>query len=144
MLQIRKINERISVAPQIAAKDLQAIADAGFTSVMCNRPDGESLDQPPIAELEAAAKDAGLDFFHIPVSGGFPAASVAGFREVYEQSEGPVFAWCQSGTRCACLWALGEARHTDVARVLEATSAAGYDLSGLTPLLMDAATQTRS
>lgn len=143
MLQLRKINDRITVAPQIQPKDLKAIAEAGFTSVMCNRPDGESPDQPPIEELEAAAKALGLEFFHIPVSGGFPASAVDSFRAVYEQSEGPVFAWCQSGTRCACLWALGEARDTDVANVLQATSAAGYDLSGLTPLLMDAAARHR-
>ena len=59
-LDIRKINDRISVSPQIAAEDIEAIKAAGFTAVVNNRPDGEAPDQPDSAEIEAAAKAAGL------------------------------------------------------------------------------------
>lgn len=49
-MDIRKINDDLSVSPQIAISDLKAIAEAGFRSVISNRPDGETEDQPTAAE----------------------------------------------------------------------------------------------
>ena len=40
-MDIRKITDELSVAPQIGASDIAAIVAAGFRSVICNRPDGE-------------------------------------------------------------------------------------------------------
>jgi sulfide:quinone oxidoreductase len=137
MLTIRKINERLSVAPQIAVDDLTAIADAGYSAVICNRPDGESPDQPSTEDFAAEAKKAGLEFHHIPVSGHFPPTAVEAFGSAVDASQGPVLAWCLSGTRSACLWALAEAGRSDVTSVLNQAAEAGYDLSGLTPLLME-------
>ena len=45
---------------QITAADVPALADRGFRSIICNRPDGEGPDQPTFEEIEAAAQDAGL------------------------------------------------------------------------------------
>lgn len=143
MLTIRKITDRLSVAPQIAVDDLAAIADAGYTAVICNRPDGESADQPATDDFAAAAKNVGLAFHHVPVSGHFPPDAVDAFRSAVDTSPGPVFAWCVSGTRSACLWALSEAGRTDVTTVLNQAAEAGYDLSGLTPLLMEYAASHR-
>lgn len=143
MLNIRKITDRLSVAPQIAVADLADIVDAGYTAVICNRPDGESPDQPETDAFAAEAKNLGLDFHHIPVSGHFPLGAVDAFRAAMEASSGPVFAWCLSGTRSTCLWALAEAGRTDVASVLNQAAEAGYDLSGLTPMLMEFAASNR-
>ena len=47
-------------------------------------------------------------------------------------ASGPVLAYCASGTRCSVIWALGEAMTgTNINYILEKTSAAGYNLSGL-------------
>ena len=35
---------------------MQAVADAGFKAIICNRPDGEGPDQPGFQEIENAAK----------------------------------------------------------------------------------------
>ena len=53
-MDIRKITDELSVAPQISACDIGAIAVAGFRAVICNRPDGESSDQPCCQEIETA------------------------------------------------------------------------------------------
>ncbi len=143
MLNIRKITDSVSVAPQIAVEDLADIADAGYTTVICNRPDGESPDQPPTDDFAAKATDVGLEFHHIPISGHFPPDAVDAFRGAIDSSGGPVLAWCQSGTRSTCLWALAEAGRSDVATVLEQAGDAGYDLSGLTPMLMEFAASNR-
>ena len=58
---------------QIVAEDLQAVAAQGVRLLVNNRPDGEEPGQPSSAEIEAAARAAGLDYHHIPVAGGFPA-----------------------------------------------------------------------
>ncbi|MGI9500254.1 MAG: beta-lactamase hydrolase domain-containing protein, partial [Geminicoccaceae bacterium] len=42
----RKVTENLSVSPQITTSDIEAIAAAGFRSIICNRPDGEAPDQP--------------------------------------------------------------------------------------------------
>ena len=41
MADIRSINDRISVAPQIAPEDMAAIKAAGFVAIVNNRPDDE-------------------------------------------------------------------------------------------------------
>ena len=51
-MDIRKITEELSVAPQIGASDIAAVVAAGFRSVICNRPDGRS----PISPAAATSK----------------------------------------------------------------------------------------
>ena len=59
-MDIRKITDELSVTPQIHAAEVPAIAAAGFRAVICNRPDGESSDQPCGSDIEAAVKANGL------------------------------------------------------------------------------------
>ena len=70
MSDFRRVNDRISVAPQIALADIDEAAREGFRLIINNRPDGEAPDQPPSREFEAAAAQAGLAYAHIPVHGG--------------------------------------------------------------------------
>jgi sulfide:quinone oxidoreductase len=59
-MDARTITSGLSVSPQITADDLQAIADQGFRAIICNRPDGEGMDQPNFEEIETAAQALGL------------------------------------------------------------------------------------
>lgn len=132
----KTLTPRLAVAGQLSADAIRALAHEGFTTVICNRPDGEEPGQPPLAELEAAAEAAGLAFHHIPVSGGqFPENAIAAFAGVLDTADGKVMAYCRSGTRSTCLWALSQARKTEPASLIEAGAQAGYDLSGLAPAL---------
>src|ERR1700760_4915284 len=99
MSEFRHVTDHLSVAPQIGVADVAAAKAAGFTTIINTRPDGESPDQPPGAEIEAAAKAAGLAYVHIPVRGMPGPAEIEAQREAVDGSAGPVLAFCRSGTR---------------------------------------------
>ena len=130
---IKAINAGLSVSPQILPEDIAAIAAAGFRSVMCNRPDGEAADQPAFAEIEAAARAAGLEAAYLPVvSGQVKDADAEAFATVFATLPKPVFAYCRSGTRSATLWSLAEAAQgRPLPEIMAATKAAGYDMTAV-------------
>ena len=129
-MQIHPLTDRLSVAAQIDAGDLTAVAAAGFRSVINNRPDDEGPDQPANAALEAAAEQAGLHWRYMPVvSGQFTEDQVRSFAGALNELPAPVLAFCRSGTRCSALWALQAEGSVD--SILATTRAAGYDLSML-------------
>ena len=51
-MDIRQITPRYSVSPQINPEDFAAIKAAGFTKVICNRPD---VENPPSHQADAMA-----------------------------------------------------------------------------------------
>ena len=68
-LAVQQIAADVCVAGQLDPAAMQAAADAGFKSVVNNRPDFEGgPDQPTSAQIEAAARAAGLDYAYLPVS----------------------------------------------------------------------------
>ncbi|TPE51418.1 TIGR01244 family sulfur transferase [Amaricoccus solimangrovi] len=106
-MSITKITPEYSVSTQISVEDVAEIAAMGYRSIMCNRPDGESPDQTPVAEIRAAAEARGLAFAFVPViSGGVAPQNVAAFEEALEELPAPVLAYCRSGTRCRTLWTM--------------------------------------
>lgn len=105
-MQYRQITDDYAVSPQISADDVRLIKEAGFKSVVCNRPDNEDPGQPSAATIEAAVAAAGMEWRWIPViSGGMTADNVAEQAAALDDLPGPVFAYCRSGTRCANLYA---------------------------------------
>ena len=69
-MQVASIDKQISVCPQIMPEDVPDIAQQGFRSIICNRPDGEAADQPTFEEIEAAAKKFGLEVRYQPITAG--------------------------------------------------------------------------
>jgi sulfide:quinone oxidoreductase len=136
-MQVKPIDTRLSVGPQIAPEDIAELAARGFRSVVCNRPDGEGPDQPSFAEIETAAQAAGLEARHIPVTGQPSPEQAERFGEALRELPGPVFAYCRSGMRAATLWALSAAGSRPVAEILAAAKSAGYDLSGVARRLVN-------
>ena len=137
MSDIRTLNDSISVAPQIAVGDLLAIRAAGFVAVVNNRPDGEEPGQPSGDAIRVAAEAAGLRYTALPIThAGFSHAQVDLMTQALLEAEGPVLAYCRSGTRSCNLWALAAAKAGRNPELLVAQArAAGYDLSGLRPTL---------
>jgi uncharacterized protein (TIGR01244 family) len=70
MSDFRRVTDDFTTAPQISIADVAEAARQGFRTVINNRPDDEEPGQPSSAEIEAAARAAGLAYFHIPVRGG--------------------------------------------------------------------------
>jgi sulfide:quinone oxidoreductase len=131
-MDIRRINDDISVAPQIAPEDMTAIAGLGFRTVINNRPDGEAPDQAPDAVMRAAAQDAGLDYRFVPaVSGQLTRQNVEDFAATLADVEGPVLAYCRTGTRSSTLWALSRAGKMPADEIISQAAGAGYDLTPL-------------
>ena len=130
----RKLSDEVSVASQIGANDIPDIAASGFRSIVCNRPDGEALDQPSFAEIEQAAKAAGLEIVWQPIgSGGLSPADGERFGEIVEKLAKPVLAYCRTGTRCTALWSLSQAGKMPSENIIQTAAEAGYDMRGLLP-----------
>lgn len=131
-MELKRINEHVSVSPQISPEDVTAIKAAGFAAIINNRPDGEAPDQPGSAQIEAAARAVGLDYHYIPLGrDGVTPEMVAQTKSVLEGSAGPVFCYCRSGTRSTTLWALSQAGERPAAEIIAAAANAGYDMSHL-------------
>jgi sulfide:quinone oxidoreductase len=132
-----QLSSALTVAPQIQPEDLDAIAAAGYKTVINNRPDGESADQPDAAIMQAKAEALGLTYHHQPVVGGsISDADIDHFSQLMAQAAKPVFAYCRTGTRCTVLWALSEAGKQAPETLVNRAAEAGYDLNGLLPRLI--------
>jgi len=137
MADIRTLNDSVSVAPQIAPEDMAAIRAAGFVAIVNNRPDGEDAGQPSGEAIRAAAEAEGLRYVAIPVThAGFSHPQIDAMTAALVAADGPVLAYCRSGTRSCNLWALAAAKAGRNPELLvRQAEAAGYDLSGLRPTL---------
>jgi uncharacterized protein (TIGR01244 family) len=133
----RELDRKTLVADgPLQASDIAAAAERGVTMIVNNRPDGEEPGQPAAAEIEAAAKAAGLQYAHIPVSADFLADKVAAMGAALADAEGLALLFCRSGTRSAYLWALARAREGALPEALLGNAArAGYNLRPILPWL---------
>ena len=133
----RKLTDSIYASPQISLEDVAEAAKIGVTLIINNRPEGESDDQVPGPEIEAAARAAGIDYVAIPVThAGFSEPQVVAMAKALEGADGPVLAYCRSGTRSTLLWALSEAgQGGDPDALTNMAAKAGYDVSPVRPLM---------
>jgi uncharacterized protein (TIGR01244 family) len=131
MTDFRHVTDELSVAPQISVADVAEAKARGFTAIICNRPDGEDPGQPTAAEIGAAAKAHGLAYTHIPVRGAPGPAEVEAMRQAVDAADGPVLAYCRSGTRSITTWSIGQAMSGAMSRgeLVSLSRAAGYDLT---------------
>ncbi len=131
-MDVKALTTELSVAPQIAATDLRAIAGAGFRSVICNRPDGEGADQPLFGEIEREAKAWGLEARYLPaVSGKVTDEQGQAFGALMAGLPKPVLAFCRTGMRSTTMWALSQAGSLPLPEIIERSAKAGYDLKGV-------------
>ena len=131
-MDLKRINDHVSVSGQIQPEDVAALKAAGFVAIINNRPEGESPDQPAGAEIEAAAEAIGLAYYAIPLGReGVSAEMVEKTKAVLEGSNGLVFCFCRSGTRSTTLWALSQAGERDASEIISQAAEAGYDMNHL-------------
>ena len=141
-MDLRHITDRYSVAPQLAPADMAALAQAGFSTVICNRPDGENPPPLQAAAMQAAAEAAGLDFVFNPIIGGqMTMDNVEEQRDAIDAADGPVIAYCASGNRSTLVWALGQAGDLPTDEIVARGEAWGYQLEWLRPQLNALAAQ---
>lgn len=108
-MTVTKIDDRLSVRPQVLPHEVADLAAAGFKGIINNRPDKEAPDQPSSEEIEAEAKRHGLSYWHIPVvPGQATEADARAFAEALSQANGPVIAFCRTGNRATSLFKLSQ------------------------------------
>ncbi|MEC8695222.1 MAG: TIGR01244 family sulfur transferase [Pseudomonadota bacterium] len=126
---IRQLTPGLSVADQLIMDDLEAVKEAGFKAVICNRPDEEG---EPHAEADSMAQKAealGLEFRYLPVNGAnITDTDVAQHAALLSEVPAPVLTYCRSGARCAKLWALSEAGKQDVNTLIETVDKVGLSV----------------
>lgn len=132
----RPLTDRYHVSPQITPEDIDALKTAGYTTIICNRPDAEVPPPLRAASIGAAATAAGLAFEVLELTHQtMTPENVAKQAALVDASDGPVFAYCASGTRCSVIWALSQAGLLPTEEILAKAGAAGYDLRGMAPTL---------
>lgn len=131
-MDLHPITPSYSVAPQILPEDIAAIAEAGYKSVMCNRPDGEEFGQPDFRAIAEAAETAGLEVRWVPiVNGMLRPDDVTAFSDALKDLPQPLLAYCRTGTRCTMMWTIAMHGQLPDEELLKQTSEAGYDMRGL-------------
>lgn len=137
MSDFRKLSETIMVSQQLMPDDVAAAVEAGVAMIVNNRPDGEDPAAPQGDEIAAAAAAAGLKYIAIPIGhSGFSEPQVDAMIAALEQAEGPILAYCRSGTRSTFLWALAAAKQgSDPDTIARTAARAGYDISPIRPMI---------
>lgn len=104
-MSIRSIDQNFHVTGQLSPSHLQQVAEAGYRTVVCMRPDNEGFEQPRFEDMEKAGSALGIEFIHIPVIPGQVSLDQARkLKDVLFAKDGPVLAYCASGQRCAAVY----------------------------------------
>lgn len=128
-MKLAVLTPNVTALAQPSADDIAELAERGYRSIIGNRPDGESDDQPSWSELELAASKQGLEAKHIPVvMGQITDEQIAEFRNALETLPKPIAVFCRTGTRAALLWALANQANLTVDERIAIAAKEGYDL----------------
>jgi uncharacterized protein (TIGR01244 family) len=119
----------VTVLAQPWVEEIAELADRGYRSIISNRPENETDDQPKWLDLKAAAAARGMDAVQIPVvMGQINDDQVDAFRDALERLPKPIAVFCRSGTRAALLWALANQAGLTVEERISIVGREGYDL----------------
>ena len=133
-MDLRQLTSNLAVAPQISVEDVPLLAQSGFRTLINNRPDDEigAVDHEAMAQ---AAADAGMAYHYLPFRPGHITPDlIQGFAAALDGDK-PALAYCRSGNRSTVLWALSQAGKQSEGELLATAAKAGYDLSGIVPML---------
>jgi uncharacterized protein (TIGR01244 family) len=134
---IRQLDDSTLVGGQIAPDEVSDLKAQGVTMLVNNRPDNEDPDQPISADIEAAARAAGVEYRHIPIRYGIGPSDVEAMRDaMHAAGDGKMLAFCRAGNRSALAWALARAEDGVEPEELHRLAAeAGFSLGPIAHLL---------
>jgi sulfide:quinone oxidoreductase len=130
-MEIKKIDERFSVSAQLSIDDLDALSADKVEILVCNRPDHEAADQPTFAEIEAAAKERGMEAVQLAFK---PAElrhdQVVEFGQLLNSGK-KIHGYCRTGNRSTNIWAASQVNlgHS-LAAVASEAAVTGFDVTG--------------
>jgi uncharacterized protein (TIGR01244 family) len=134
----RVLTDTFLAAPQISVADIAEAKAQGVTMIVNNRPDGEEPGAPQSAEIEAAAKAAGISYTAIAVThAGYSHLQIDAMIAAFAAANGgKILAYCRSGTRSTMLWALAQAKSgMHPAEIAARAESAGYDVAPISAML---------
>lgn len=124
----RQLDELITCG-QLNTEQIKALAEAGVKTLIFNRPDAEEAGQPATAELQKQAEACNMQWVFQPVmSGQVTDAEGIEFGKLYETAAKPVVAFCRTGARCGCLWALSQKQQQLGNELVNKMKQAGFDM----------------
>ena len=128
-MKLAVLTPNVSALAQPSVDQIAELAERGYRSIIGNRPENESEDQPRWLDLKAAAAARGMDAVQIPiVMGQISDEQVEAFRDALEQLPKPIAVFCRSGTRAALMWALANQASLTVDERITIAGREGYDL----------------
>ena len=133
----RQLDDNTLISGQIRPEDVADLKRHDVRMIVNNRPDDEEPDQPLGADIEAAARAAGIDYRFIPIFRGIGPADAQAMQEAQGAAgDGKMLAFCRSGTRSALAWAIAKSEQGMPREELERCAArAGVDLTPIAHLL---------
>ncbi len=127
-MNIARLNDEYSVMGQISAEDIKQIAEMGYKTVFCHRPDGEGKDQPEVQLIMQAAQAHDIEVVYLPVvPSKISGEDVKAFNEKYAQAAKPILGYCRSGKRAMTLWAMSQAEQQTLAELQALAAKAQYN-----------------
>jgi uncharacterized protein (TIGR01244 family) len=113
-IQITKLSNDFSTAPQISVDDVAEVAQLGFKTIINNRPDDEGgAEQPKSAQLKAAAEQLGLNYVYIPViPNNLQPEQITTFVAAYSLAAKPALGFCRTGNRAGNIYKLSQMGET--------------------------------
>ncbi|MDB6179803.1 TIGR01244 family sulfur transferase [Paracoccus fistulariae] len=134
-MDLRQLSPDLAVSPQILPEDVPLLAEAGFKTLINNRPDDEVDATIDHQRMQAAAAEAGMEYHYLPFSPGQVTPElIEGYAKALTGAR-PVVAYCRSGNRSTVLWALANAGRLPQDDLLKTAAEAGYDLTPVLPLI---------
>lgn len=135
-MKLAVLTPNVTALPQPTAEEIGDLAQRGYRSIIGNRPEGETPDQPAWTELKAAAAANGMEAVQIPVvASKISGRDVEAFRDALERLPKPIAAFCRTGTRSTLLWALANQGNLTVDERISIAAKEGYDLQPFRTLL---------
>lgn len=107
-MSFRNIDAHFAAGPQISPDQVKSVADAGFKTIICMRPDNEDPGQPSFSTIAREAARYGVKAVHIPVSGSPTEHAMMEMARTLSEMPKPMFGYCRSGNRASTLY--GQAR----------------------------------
>lgn len=131
-MDIRQLTPAFSVSPQIDPQDIAQIAQLGYKTVICNRPDAENPASHHVAQMQSEADKHGLTLllnqFATPM---LSMEHVEAQKALLQDAQTPVLAYCASGTRSTMVWSLAMAGTLETDAIIQAAAQGGYQMEGL-------------
>ena len=100
----KRLTSEISVSPQLHSGEMSLVHALGFRSVICNRPDGEAVDQPLFETIRQLGLNSGIETAYVPLK---PEKTtdedLALMTEMVDQLPKTILAFCGTGARSEAL-----------------------------------------